>query len=69
LEIESGAIPSIEALYLLSMTKLGTIPKGIDSLGSLKKLWMVNLHPDFGDRWKNHGWQQNVSHIKEVRMI
>lgn len=69
LKIEIGAIPSIEALYLLSMTKLGTIPEGIEFLGSLKKLWMVNLHPDFGDRWKNHGWQQKVFHITEVRMI
>ncbi|CAN6347690.1 unnamed protein product [Urochloa humidicola] len=56
LKIEVGAIPSIEALFLLlSMLKLGVIPEGIEFLGSLKKLWMVNLHPDFGDRWKKHG--------------
>ncbi|CAN6351726.1 unnamed protein product [Urochloa humidicola] len=69
LKIEVGAIPSIEALFLLSMLKLGMIPEGIEFLGSLKKLWMVNLHPDFGDRWKKHGWHQKVIHVPELRMI
>ncbi|CAN6329073.1 unnamed protein product [Urochloa humidicola] len=69
LKIEVGAIPSIEALFLLSMLKLGVIPEGIEFLGSLKKLWMVNLHPDFGDRWKKHGWHQKVIHVPELRMV
>lgn len=70
LTIEDGAIPRIEALYLRSMPKLGIIPDGIESLDSLKKLWMVGLHPEFSARWKKKDeWRQKVSKIPELRII
>ncbi|VAH21900.1 hypothetical protein VPH35_010688 [Triticum aestivum] len=70
LTIEAGAIPTIRALYLRSMPKLGIIPDGIESLDSLKKLWMVGLHPEFSARWKKKDeWRQKVSKIPELRII
>ncbi|KAF7025612.1 hypothetical protein CFC21_037779 [Triticum aestivum] len=47
LKIMDGALPCIDGLYVVSLSKLGKVPQGIESLGSLKKLWLLRLHRDF----------------------
>jgi hypothetical protein len=41
----------IDGIYIMSLHKLNMVPHGIDSLGSLKKLWMLDLHKDFKADW------------------
>ncbi|CAO2148399.1 unnamed protein product [Urochloa humidicola] len=47
MEIGDGALPRIEGLYILSLTQLDKVPQGIESLLSLKRLWLLNLHSEF----------------------
>ncbi|KAK1646527.1 hypothetical protein QYE76_064332 [Lolium multiflorum] len=68
LKIIDGALPCILGLYVVSLQKLGKVPQGIESLHSLKKLWLVGLHKDFKSQWLNSGMHQNIQHVPEVRV-
>jgi disease resistance protein RPM1 len=46
LVIKAGALPCIDALYIVSLAGLDKVPQGLEFL-PLKKLWMLNLHNDF----------------------
>jgi disease resistance protein RPM1 len=43
LKIIAGALPSIEGLYVVSLPNLDKISQGIESLHSLKQLWLLGL--------------------------
>ena len=67
LVIEEGALPHIDGIYIMSLWRLSVAPRGIESIGSLNKLWMLNLHKDFKANWiadKMHG---KVQHVPELR--
>jgi disease resistance protein RPM1 len=66
--IIDGALPSIEHLYIVSLSKLDKVPQGIESLCSLKKLWLLDLHKDFKSQWVNNGMHQKILHVPEVRL-
>uniref|UniRef100_A0ACD5YNF6 Uncharacterized protein n=1 Tax=Avena sativa TaxID=4498 RepID=A0ACD5YNF6_AVESA len=66
--IIDGALPSIEGLYIVSLSKLDKIPQGIESLRSLKKLWLLDLHKDFKTQWVTNGMHQKTLHVPEVRV-
>ncbi|XP_047091809.1 disease resistance protein RPM1-like isoform X2 [Lolium rigidum] len=68
LNIIDGALPSIEGLYVVSLLNLDKIPQGIESLHSLKKLWLVGLHKDFRSQWLSSGMHQKIQHVLEVRV-
>uniref|UniRef100_A0ACD6A277 Uncharacterized protein n=1 Tax=Avena sativa TaxID=4498 RepID=A0ACD6A277_AVESA len=68
LKIIEGALPCIEGLYVVSLPKLDKVPQGIESLHSLKKLWLLGLHKDFRSQWLNSGMHQNIQHVTEVRV-
>uniref|UniRef100_J3N703 Uncharacterized protein n=1 Tax=Oryza brachyantha TaxID=4533 RepID=J3N703_ORYBR len=68
LNIMDGALPSIEALYVESLRKLDTVPEGIESLRTLKKLWLLDLQEDFNTVWYNNGMIQKMPHVPEVRV-
>lgn len=67
LKISSGALPVIECLYITSLPKLQTVPRGIKSLSSLKKLWLLGLHSNFKARWDMEGMQKDLQHVLEIR--
>jgi disease resistance protein RPM1 len=68
LKIIDGALPCIEGLYVVSLQKLDKVPQGIESLHSLKKLWLLGLHKDFRSQWLNSGMHQALQHVPEVRV-
>uniref|UniRef100_A0ACD6A2K1 Uncharacterized protein n=1 Tax=Avena sativa TaxID=4498 RepID=A0ACD6A2K1_AVESA len=66
--IIEGAVPRIEGLYIVSLSKLDKVPRGIESLRSLKKLWLLGLHKDFRSQWDTNGMHQKILHVQEVRL-
>uniref|UniRef100_A0A453GFQ1 Disease resistance protein RPM1 n=1 Tax=Aegilops tauschii subsp. strangulata TaxID=200361 RepID=A0A453GFQ1_AEGTS len=68
LKIMDGALPCIDGLYVVSLSKLDKVPRGIESLGSLKKLWLLRLHRDFKTQWDINGMHQKMARVPEVRV-
>jgi disease resistance protein RPM1 len=68
LVINSGALPCLDGLYIVSLTELDEVPQGIESLGSLKKLWLLNLHKGFIAQWNKNGMHQKLQHVPEIRV-
>ncbi|OEL14087.1 Disease resistance protein RPM1 [Dichanthelium oligosanthes] len=68
LKIIDGALPEIECLYITSLPKLQTVPQGIRTLGSLKKLWLLGLHRNFKAQWDMDGIQKDLQYILELRV-
>ncbi|KAF7043703.1 hypothetical protein CFC21_053027 [Triticum aestivum] len=68
MNIIDGALPCIEGLYIVSLLKLDKVPQGIESLGSLKKLWLLSLHKDFRSQWVTSGMHQKIMHVPEIRV-
>jgi disease resistance protein RPM1 len=66
--IMDGSVPRIEGLYIISLWMLDTLPRGIGSLHSLKKLWLLDLHKDFIRQWYTSGMPQKVLHVSQVRV-
>ncbi|KAF0897230.1 hypothetical protein E2562_034540, partial [Oryza meyeriana var. granulata] len=57
-----------KGLYVVSLWKLDTVPEGIGSLQTLKKLWLLDLHKDFRTQWHKNGMHQKMQHVPEVRV-
>ncbi|VAI02942.1 unnamed protein product [Triticum turgidum subsp. durum] len=68
LKIIDGALPCIDGLYIVSLSKLDKVPQGIESLRSLKKLWLLSLHKDFRTQWDTEGMHLKMVHVPEVRV-
>ncbi|XP_020194014.1 disease resistance protein RPM1 [Aegilops tauschii subsp. strangulata] len=68
LNIIDGALPCIEGLYVVSLSKLDKVPQGIECLSSLKKLWLLGLPGGFKAQWDLNGMQQKMVHVQEVRV-
>jgi disease resistance protein RPM1 len=68
LEIRDGALPQIEGLYVVNLPMLNRIPQGIESLCSMKKLWLLRLHQDFRYQWNQYGMQQKMQYVPELRI-
>ncbi|EEE51881.1 hypothetical protein OsJ_33430 [Oryza sativa Japonica Group] len=68
LKIMDGALPSIEGLYVVSLSKLDIVPEGIESLRTLKKLWLLYLHRDFKTQWHKNRMHQKMQHVPEIRV-
>ncbi|KAM0856243.1 hypothetical protein ACQ4PT_049242 [Festuca glaucescens] len=66
INIIDGALPSIQGLYIVSLPKLDKIPQGIESLRSLKKLWLLGLHSNF--KWVTNILRQKMLHVPEIRV-
>lgn len=63
-----GALPCIEAMYIVSLPKLDKVPQGIESLQSLKKLWLLGLPKGFKTQWVSSGMHQKILHVPEIRV-
>ncbi|CAL4981588.1 unnamed protein product [Urochloa decumbens] len=68
MEIGDGALPRIEGLYIVSLAQLDKVPQGIESLLSLKRLWLLNLHSEFKTLWQMNGMHQKMQHVPEIRV-
>lgn len=68
LEIKEGAIPCIDGIYIVSLSELSMVPRGIKALGSLKKLWMLYLHKGFKDDWDQKEMHNKMKHVLELRV-
>uniref|UniRef100_A0A0D9XR02 Protein kinase domain-containing protein n=1 Tax=Leersia perrieri TaxID=77586 RepID=A0A0D9XR02_9ORYZ len=66
IEIIDGAIPSIEILCIVALPRLETVPRGIKSVRSLKKLLLLGLNKDLSTKWNDNIMHQNVQPITEV---
>jgi disease resistance protein RPM1 len=67
-EIRAGALQQIEGLYVVSLLNLNKVPEGIESLHSLKKLWLLSLHKDFRGNWDSEKMQQKMQYVQELRI-
>ncbi|CAL4994167.1 unnamed protein product [Urochloa decumbens] len=68
IEIGDGALPCIEGLYIMSLAQLDKVPEGIESLLSLKRLWLLYLHSEFKTVWQTSGMHQKMQHVPEIRV-
>lgn len=68
LKISDRALPQIEGLYVVTLPKLDKVPHGVESLRSLKKLWLLDLHQDFKAQWNMNAMQQKMQHVPELRI-
>uniref|UniRef100_M8CMA5 Disease resistance protein RPM1 n=1 Tax=Aegilops tauschii TaxID=37682 RepID=M8CMA5_AEGTA len=68
LEIKKGAIPAIDGIYIVSLSKLNMVPHGIESLETLKKLWMLDLHKDFKAQWNLNQMHNKMKDVPELRV-
>ncbi|KAF8730697.1 hypothetical protein HU200_016556 [Digitaria exilis] len=68
MEIGDGALPCIEGLYIVSLERLDKVPHGIESLLSLKKLWLLYLHREFKTEWQTNEMHQKMQHVPEIRI-
>ncbi|EEC67913.1 hypothetical protein OsI_35608 [Oryza sativa Indica Group] len=66
LKIISGALPVIEGLYIVALSGLESVPSGIETLRTLKKLWLVDLHWDFEAHWIESEMDQKMQHVQEL---
>ncbi|BAT13323.1 Os11g0229700, partial [Oryza sativa Japonica Group] len=66
LKIISGALPVIEGLYIVALSGLESVPSGIETLRTLKKLWLVDLHWDFEAHWIESEMDQKMQHLQEL---
>ncbi|XP_047076139.1 disease resistance protein RPM1-like [Lolium rigidum] len=67
LVIQDKAIPCIEGIYIVSLREMNVAPHGIESLRSLKKLWLLNLHRDFRADWDLKQMHDKLKHVPELR--
>jgi len=68
LMIKDGALTQIEGLYVVTLPKLDKVPQGIESLHSLRKLCLLNLHQDFRAQWDMDGMQQKMQYVAELQI-
>ena len=68
LNISDRALPQIEGLYVVTLPKLNKVPQGIESLRSLKKLWLLHLHQDFKVQWHMNGMQEKMQYVLELHI-
>ncbi|CAL4985030.1 unnamed protein product [Urochloa decumbens] len=68
LKIGDGALSQIEGLYVVTLPKLNEVPQGIESLRSLRKLWLLGLHQDFGAQWATNRMQQKMQYVPELHI-
>lgn len=68
LVIGKGALPCIEGLYIVSLVELDKVPQGVESLCTLKKLSLVNLHRGFLTEWNKSGMHHKMQHVLEIRV-
>uniref|UniRef100_A0A0E0BH08 Uncharacterized protein n=1 Tax=Oryza glumipatula TaxID=40148 RepID=A0A0E0BH08_9ORYZ len=68
LKIMNGALPVIEDLYIVALSGLESVPPGIETLQTLKKLWLLDLHRDFKAHWIDSEMHQKMQHIPELRV-
>jgi disease resistance protein RPM1 len=68
LVIEKRAIPCIDGIYIVSLQGMSIVPQGIESLRSLKKLWMLHLHRDFMAQWIQNQMHYRMKHVPELRI-
>ncbi|XP_039822427.1 disease resistance protein RPM1-like isoform X3 [Panicum virgatum] len=66
LMIADGALPCIEALYIGSLARLDKVPQGMESLRSLKRLWLLNLHRNFRSQWHNNRMFEKMQHVLKI---
>uniref|UniRef100_A0A0D3HJU7 NB-ARC domain-containing protein n=2 Tax=Oryza TaxID=4527 RepID=A0A0D3HJU7_9ORYZ len=67
LKIMNGALPAIEGLYIVSLPGLERVPPGIETLQTLKKLWLLNLHKNFEADWIGREMNQKMRHVPQLR--
>ncbi|CAM0958510.1 unnamed protein product [Alopecurus aequalis] len=67
LVIQDGAVRCIDGIYIMSLHELNLVPRGIESLGSLKTLWMLDLHKDFKADWARNRMHHKMKHVPHLR--
>uniref|UniRef100_J3N6Z7 Uncharacterized protein n=1 Tax=Oryza brachyantha TaxID=4533 RepID=J3N6Z7_ORYBR len=68
LMIGEDALPVVEGLYVVSLPKLDKVPENIESLGSLKKLWLLGLHENFKADWDQNRMNYKMANVIELRI-
>jgi disease resistance protein RPM1 len=68
LVIQDNAIPSIDGIYIKSLPEMNKVPHRIEYLGSLKKLWLLDLHKDFKADWNLNQMHNELKHVPELRL-
>jgi len=68
LVIEEGALPRIDGIYIMTLLGLNAVPRGLESLGSLTKLWILDVHTEFKTDWIRSQMHNKMRHVTELRV-
>ncbi|XP_020181181.1 disease resistance protein RPM1-like [Aegilops tauschii subsp. strangulata] len=68
LVIEEGAMPLVDGIYITTLLGMNAVPDGIDTLGSLTKLWMLDLHREFKADWTQKQMDDKMKHVSDLRV-
>lgn len=64
--IESSAVGSLEALYLVSLTSMMGVPRGLEFVASLKKLTVWGQRAEFKSEWVRDNWKEKLHHVPNI---
>lgn len=68
LVIREGAMPLVDGIYIMTLLGMNAVPDGIESLGSLSKLWMLDLHREFKADWTQKHMDYKMKHVSDLRV-
>ncbi|KAL5224626.1 hypothetical protein ABZP36_011265 [Zizania latifolia] len=68
LDIEPSAVGSLEALYLVCLTAMTTVPRGLELIASLRKLVVWGQSNEFKLEWERENWKTKLHHVPEIRV-
>ncbi|KAG8095440.1 hypothetical protein GUJ93_ZPchr0012g18822 [Zizania palustris] len=68
LDIEPSVVGSLEALYLVSLTAMTTVPRGLELIASLRKLVVWGQSDEFKLEWERENWKTKLHHVPEIRV-
>uniref|UniRef100_A0A0D9V6E1 NB-ARC domain-containing protein n=1 Tax=Leersia perrieri TaxID=77586 RepID=A0A0D9V6E1_9ORYZ len=69
-DVEEGAMPSIQEVWIMLCSKLTTVPSGFQSLATLQRLRLVGMPSSFLCRLGEHGDDFiRVKHIPSIEII
>ncbi|KAF0918163.1 hypothetical protein E2562_023102 [Oryza meyeriana var. granulata] len=64
--IELSAVKSLEALYLVSLTGMTAVPRGLELVTSLRKLAVWGQSVEFKLEWERDNWRTKLHHVPEI---
>jgi disease resistance protein RPM1 len=69
-DVDEGAMPCVQEVWIMFCEKLATVPSGLQSLATLQRLRLVDMPSSFTARLGEHGEDfVSFKHIPSIQII